>query len=194
VVLEDCKWRGRVSPLKRVFSPQLSPFDAILTTPVHDYGCDVEMTFMNEGLPMELDLCDLLSAMKLGCEPQTLKEERVLLSESIENGSVAEDLSPQLDVNPTQSRSNHDEHHGCAYLQAIQAQLEIYPTTGGDYLEAIFTHREILSAFPEGHRYCARGFNDIAYALEHRAWRADRDADCEAVSAFRYEAWLIADR
>lgn len=91
-----------------------------------------------------------------------------------------------------ESRSNNDGHYGCAYLQAIQTQLDTYPTTGGDYLEAIFTHREIFSAFPEAHRSCARGFSDIAYALEHRAWRADRDADSEAVSAFRHEAWMIA--
>jgi hypothetical protein len=35
-------------------------------------------------------------------------------------------------------------------------------------------------------------FSDIAYSLEKRAWRADRDADTEAVTAFRHEAWMIA--
>ncbi|KAF8918223.1 hypothetical protein CPB85DRAFT_118137 [Mucidula mucida] len=53
----------------------------------------------------------------------------------------------------------HDEvmYTGCAYLQAIQAQLESYPTTNGEYLEAIFTHREILSAFPPGTRTARTG-------------------------------------
>ncbi len=81
---------------------------------------------------------------------------------------------------------------GCAYLQAIQAQLESYPTTNGEYLEAIFTHREILSAFPPGHKDCAHGLNVLASALEARAWRADRDADSEAVAAFRHEAQMTA--
>jgi hypothetical protein len=56
----------------------------------------------------------------------------------------------------------------------------------------IFTHREILSAYPEAHRHCARGLSDIAYIMERRAWRADRDADPEAIAAFRHEAWAIA--
>jgi hypothetical protein len=90
------------------------------------------------------------------------------------------------------SSSTSDEHYGCAYLQAIRSQLDGYQTTGGEYLEAIFTHREILSAYPAAHHLCARGFSDMAYALEQRAWRADRDADTEAVAAFRYEAWNIA--
>ena len=70
--------------------------------------------------------------------------------------------------------------------------MDSYPTTGGDYLDAVFTHRELFLAHPEGHRECARLYNDIAYAMEQRAWRADRDADTEAVAAFRHEAWMIA--
>lgn len=70
--------------------------------------------------------------------------------------------------------------------------MDSYPTTGGEYLEAIFTHREILSSYPMAHHECARGFSDIAYTLEQRAWRADREADTEAVAAFRHEAWSIA--
>ncbi|KAF8806551.1 hypothetical protein BYT27DRAFT_7102218, partial [Phlegmacium glaucopus] len=81
---------------------------------------------------------------------------------------------------------------GCAYLQSIRSQLEEYPTTGGEYLDAIFTHREILHSYPAVHRDCARGFSDLAYLLEKRAWRSDREADTEAVTAFRYEAWVTA--
>lgn len=47
-------------------------------------------------------------------------------------------------------------------------------------------------SFPPAHTSCARGFSDLAYSLEQRAWRADRDADVEAVTAFRHEAWMIA--
>lgn len=54
-------------------------------------------------------------------------------------------------------------------------------------------HREAFYAFPPGHRTCAVGFSEIAKVLETRAWRADRDADQEAVVAFRNEAWIIAN-
>ncbi|KAH9942138.1 uncharacterized protein BXZ73DRAFT_87829 [Epithele typhae] len=104
---------------------------------------------------------------------------------------------------------------GCAYLQAVSAQIRagVYGTTGGDFLETIFTHREALFAYPEGHRGCAAGFTTLARDLETRAWaaapdgdmslwhgtpsvgaRPDWDGDSEAVSAFRNEAWVIANR
>ncbi|KAI0663962.1 hypothetical protein C8Q70DRAFT_944019 [Cubamyces menziesii] len=86
---------------------------------------------------------------------------------------------------------------GCAYLQALQGQIRAgsYATTGGDYLEAIFTHREAFFAFPPGHRGCALGFSELARDLEARdqAWRADWDGDSEAAAAFRHEAWVIAN-
>jgi len=83
---------------------------------------------------------------------------------------------------------------GCAYLRAVRHQLEwaAYPTTGGEYLDAIFTHREILFSQPAAHQDCARAFSDLASILEKRAWRSDRDADPEAVAAFRHEAWVVA--
>ena len=97
-----------------------------------------------------------------------------------------------------------DWEHGCAYLQAVGAQIRagVYGTTGGDYLETIFTHREALYAFPAGHRACALGFDALAQELAHRqhphphsqhAHRPDWDGDSEAVSAFRHEAWVIAN-
>lgn len=117
--------------------------------------------------------------------------------QSIQDDIIPEDLSYQSDAakwesSHSSSGSSHANICGCAYLQAIQAQLEDYQTTGGEYLEAIFTHREILSAYPAAHQECARAFSDLAYSLETRAWRADREADSEAVSAFRHEAWVIA--
>jgi len=85
-------------------------------------------------------------------------------------------------------------YQGCAYLQTIQSQLdsEKFPTTGGEYIESIFTHRQIFFAFPGGHRCCARAFSDLACSLQQREWRADREADMEAVIAFNYEAQFIA--
>jgi hypothetical protein len=81
---------------------------------------------------------------------------------------------------------------GCAYLRAIQAQLECFSTTGGEYLEVIFTHRAVFHADPLAHRFCARGFSDIAQVLETRPGRSDRDCDAEAAAAFWHEAWVIA--
>ncbi|KAI0645172.1 hypothetical protein C8Q79DRAFT_1011266 [Trametes meyenii] len=103
----------------------------------------------------------------------------------------------------------------CAYLQALQGRIRAgsYATTGGDYLEAIFTHREAFFAFPQGHRGCAIGFSDLAHDLEGRCQlqqaqeqeqeqqqyqqglrrRADWDGDNEAAAAFRHEAWVIAN-
>jgi hypothetical protein len=71
--------------------------------------------------------------------------------------------------------------------------MDEFQTTGGEYVETIFTHREIFAVHPVAHRDCARSFSDIASVLERRAWRADRDSDTEAVAAFRYEAWVIAN-
>ncbi|KAG6850860.1 hypothetical protein H0H93_007478 [Arthromyces matolae] len=100
-------------------------------------------------------------------------------------------IQDQLLTTPTPSNINVD-YYGCEYLKTIGRQLDNYATTGGEYLEAIFTHREILASYPSAHHECARGFTDIARMLEQRAWRADREADMEAVTAFRYEAWCIA--
>ncbi|RPD57700.1 hypothetical protein L226DRAFT_467721 [Lentinus tigrinus ALCF2SS1-7] len=88
---------------------------------------------------------------------------------------------------------------GCAYLQAILDQIRsgAYTTTGGDYLETIFTHREALYAFPQGHRDCAVGFSELASHLARRerqmGWRPDWEGDSDAVNAFRNEAWVIAN-
>ena len=96
-----------------------------------------------------------------------------------------------------------DAPTGCAYLQMLRSQIDESLTSGGEYVEAIFTHREIFSAQPAVHRDCAKGFTDIAAVLEKRAWKADWESnpdaqgmlmsETEAVSAFRYEAWVIAN-
>ncbi|CAL1711409.1 unnamed protein product [Somion occarium] len=82
----------------------------------------------------------------------------------------------------------------CSLLQYTQRQLQTgrFSTTGGDYLETIFTHREAFYAYPQGHQGCAIGFSDLASLLEAREWRADRDSDSEAAAAFKHEAVMIA--
>ena len=65
-------------------------------------------------------------------------------------------------------------------------------TTCGEYLELIYIHREAFAALPSAHVGCSAAFSALARALELRAWRADRDADAEAVAAFRHEAWMVA--
>ncbi|KAJ4487287.1 hypothetical protein C8J55DRAFT_507484 [Lentinula edodes] len=154
-------------------------------------------TITQEQFPM--DLCELLQTLSLTGGTK-LNQKVSDIVESPKRADVQEDVtmsddpSCQSDIAKSEysNTSTRSESYGCAYLQAIQAQLDTYPTTGGEYLEAIFTHREILSSYPQAHQECARGFSDLAYMLEQRAWRADRDADVEAVVAFRYEAWSIA--
>ncbi|KAJ3828870.1 hypothetical protein F5880DRAFT_737933 [Lentinula raphanica] len=145
-----------------------------------------------------MELCELLQTLSLtGTKLDRQATDIAYIPKSInaqDDVTMSDDPSYQSDATESDcsSISTKNEPFGCAYLQAIRSQLDTYPTTGGEYLEAIFTHREILSSYPTAHRDCARGFSDIAYLLEKRAWRADRDADIEAVTAFRHEAWHIA--
>lgn len=164
-----------------------------------------EVYVMHEDLPLEMNLCSLLQNMKLDF-PQDEKSAVGLPIIAIAEQSaadIADDVIPDetsyhSDGESCSSSSlgsdynNLDEDIGCAYLQSLKSQLSLFETTGGGYLETIFTHREISMAYPAGHTQCARAFSDIAYALEQRAWRADREADTEAVSTFRNEAWMIA--
>ncbi|KAF9485985.1 hypothetical protein BDN70DRAFT_367228 [Pholiota conissans] len=171
---------------------------------------------------VDMDLCDLLQTMKLDSRfdsrkptedavhfallpqsvtpPPSLQDELMLEvanyhsdAESESSISSSSSETQQLAVKP---KEDEKRLYGCVYLQTIQAQLQAqgYPTTGGEYLDTIFTHREILFSYPAAHVHCARGLSDLAYELETRAWRADREADLEAVTAFRHEAWVIASQ
>jgi hypothetical protein len=85
----------------------------------------------------------------------------------------------------------------CALLESLTRSydpdsVDALQTTCGEYLELIFIHREAFAALPSAHAGCSAGFSALARALELRAWRADRDADTEAVAAFRHEAWMVA--
>lgn len=104
--------------------------------------------------------------------------------------------SPQLSANANSPPPlpSLESLTGCRLLQHTHHCLltDSCRTSNGDYLELIFTHREVLLAYPEGHRQCAIGFSDMASTLEAREWRADRDSDGEAASAFRHEASWVA--
>jgi hypothetical protein len=84
----------------------------------------------------------------------------------------------------------------CALLESLtrcyDPDAEDVQTSCGEYLELIFIHREAFAARPSAHAGCSVAFSALARALELRAWRADRDADTEAVAAFRHEAWMVA--
>jgi hypothetical protein len=84
----------------------------------------------------------------------------------------------------------------CALLESLtrsyDPDAEDVQTSCGEYLELIFIHREAFAARPSAHAGCSAAFSALARALELRAWRADRDADTEAVAAFRHEAWMVA--
>ncbi|KAI9507980.1 hypothetical protein F5148DRAFT_35429 [Russula earlei] len=84
----------------------------------------------------------------------------------------------------------------CALLESLTRSYGLdadgLQTTCGEYLELIFIHRELFAARPSAHAGCSAAFSAVARALELRAWRADRDADTEAVAAFRHEAWMVA--
>ncbi|KAF9012536.1 hypothetical protein BDQ17DRAFT_1419910 [Cyathus striatus] len=148
-------------------------------------------------VPTEIDLCQLLETMNI-----TIDKEKSTNTTSepagvnVHGDEMAEDPSYHSDAasdcSSSTANTHQEEPFGCAYLQTVRAYMENYPTTGGEYLETIFTHREIQTAYPAAHVYCSRGFSDLAYMMEKRAWRADRDADTEAVTAFRHEAWMIA--
>ncbi|KAF9529692.1 hypothetical protein CPB83DRAFT_893216 [Crepidotus variabilis] len=151
----------------------------------------------------DMDLCHLLQTMKLEVSnPEKTSENVVHILPTpniVADEVMEEDRTYQPDtVDPQLASSNSDTREegsfGCGYLRAVRHQMDWgeYPTTGGEYLDAIFTHREILYAQPSAHQECARAFSDIATLLQKRAWRADREADPEAVAAFNHEAWVIA--
>jgi len=172
--------------------PEIIIYPAMNTTPVSNFEYP-------ENFQMEMDLCRQLETMSLGKRWGKEKESEACDQPSTPpiagvhdlTMSDSEDSTCHTDASDSSS-NNGEEPSGCALLQQIQSSIDRYPTTGGEYLEAIFMHRSLCAAFPQGHRSCAICFSDIAYELEKRAWRADRDADTEAVTAFRHEAWMIA--
>ncbi|KAJ7188700.1 hypothetical protein C8R46DRAFT_1055531 [Mycena filopes] len=144
-------------------------------------------------LSTEGDLCELLLRMKLGRPANTESPELNTLALVTDNEDSSMSEAPHSAASTSAYPSEPPPFQGCAYLQAIQSQVaSCFPTTGGEYIESIFTHRQIFFAYPGGHRCCAKAFSDLACELQRREWRADRDADMEAVTAFNYEAQFIA--
>jgi len=157
----------------------------------------------HEGIPLEMDLCALLQNMKLHypADEKTAVGAPFTIIEQPAMGVAGDAIIPDEmnyhsdgdSIQSSGSEFSADDDYGCAYLQSIKSRLSLFVTTGGGYIEAIFTHREICGAYPAGHTQCPRALSDIAYALEQRAWRADREADGEAIAAFRHEAWFISN-
>ncbi|KZT21042.1 hypothetical protein NEOLEDRAFT_797687 [Neolentinus lepideus HHB14362 ss-1] len=165
---------------------------------------------------IDIDLCYLLDRISLNGQDD-VRGLSASPTPSNASTSTSGDINMPLSEQPV-PRGSEEEHFGCGLLQAVQAQAAECQTTGppgnphslhhtvaridpcfrlaagGEYLDVIFTHRELLFAYPAAHRACARGFSDLARRLEVRAWRADREGDSEAVVAFRNEAWMIAER
>lgn len=170
---------------------------------------------------MEIDdqLATLLQTMSLGkrwnVSQRDIESEKPLLSlsalqrhdvymsdSSDSEDSIDEPHQPVSSPQPSASTNSTpappppsiDTLNGCRLLQYVQHCLHsgTYQTCSGDYLETIFTHREVSLAYPEGHRQCAIGFSELASELEAREWRADRDHDGDAVQAFRHEAQWVA--
>ncbi|CCM06465.1 uncharacterized protein FIBRA_08730 [Fibroporia radiculosa] len=120
-------------------------------------------------------------------------------SDTIMSNSIdTEDLHYQHPHGHPAASVNENENArppcGCALVQALRGLIRAgtYPATSGEYLEAIFTHREAFYAFPQGHRTCAIGFSDLAVDLERRQYVVKADVDEVAATAFRHEAWVIA--
>jgi len=179
------------------------PYPEIVIYPI--MKPDAYLNFDHDLFPeddqMEQDLCSKLGTMSLDKRWGKEKESEAPDQHTMPLTGDAHDLAMSDSEGSTchtdasdSSSNSEDEPLGCALLRHVQASIDLnhYPTTGGDYLEAIFIHRALFAAFPQVHRSCARCFSDIAYSLEKRAWRTDRDADTEAVTAFRHEAWMIA--
>ncbi|KAL1756648.1 hypothetical protein FB107DRAFT_273650 [Schizophyllum commune] len=144
----------------------------------------------------EADLCDLFMNIKLDSDLVHAKrgtarplDDVVMSDAETEQSDADSDCSAHGATGSACSQS--PPLHGCAFLQVVQQQLQNYATTNGEYLEAIFTHRQMYMLSPSAHAECAHAFTELAGALEQRAWRADRDADAEAVAAFRHESWLM---
>ncbi|KAF7321566.1 hypothetical protein MKEN_00677600 [Mycena kentingensis (nom. inval.)] len=129
----------------------------------------------------DADLCELLRALELDKQGSERAGEHALSPGTALDGGDC-----------IMSEAPPPSYQGCAYLQSLQSQIDSFPTTGGAYIESIFTHRQIFFAYPGAHLCCARALSDLACGLQRREWRADRDADMEAVNAFNYEAEFIA--
>jgi hypothetical protein len=118
-------------------------------------------------------------------EIEELKSEDILLASppNIQDDLMSDSVLKYANSVVPSLETSQELSYSCAYLQAIRTtQLEDCPTTGGEYLDFVLTHREILHSCPAVHHDCAQGFSDLACLLEKRPGRSDRDADIEATT------------
>ncbi|KAF9784113.1 hypothetical protein BJ322DRAFT_895830 [Thelephora terrestris] len=145
-------------------------------------------------LDADAELSRLIGTLRLnpkdsGSTSRDLSME-VVRSDDLPRGSTTS--RPECQFHPDATSHSHVEPFGCPLLLSIYYHIEAYPTTGGAYLDTIFTHRALLHASPRGHEGCARAFSDLARKIDDREWRADRESDQEAVTAFLNEAMTVA--
>ncbi|KAJ8489577.1 hypothetical protein ONZ45_g13537 [Pleurotus djamor] len=150
-------------------------------------------------VPADMDLCEMLMMMKLAEQQQNVQKSppsQPNMVGNLDDVDMSDDPSYQSDTGSESSTSSSPpvnvEFYGCAYLQAVQAQMDNFPDSGKQYLDTIFAHRDLFMSSPHSHGECSRGFSDMAYLLEQRAWKEERAPDTDAVAAFRHEAWTVA--
>ncbi|KAJ6497652.1 hypothetical protein C8R45DRAFT_983728 [Mycena sanguinolenta] len=173
----DCEEAGR---RRRV--PSLIYFTWIAPRPQHFAAASMQQDYT-----MEVDLCELLLVKR---ESPRVDDQTLPFTVHTDDSNMPE-LEETPHLRPNSPSDSEPSYQGCAYLQAIQSQLKLENshTTGGEFIELIFTHRSLLFAFPGGHACCARAFSDLACSLQRREWTADREANMET---FNYEAQFIA--
>lgn len=141
-------------------------------------------------------LLDSLSLQQHKCRASEPEPEPALPATATDIQMNDAGSSQSADTGPSGSSDAPSSPAPCAFLQALthwyDPDAEQVQTACGEYLELIFIHREAFAARPSAHAGCSAAFSALARSLELRAWRADRDADAEAVAAFRHEAWMVA--
>jgi len=146
---------------------------------------------------LDVELAALLDSLSLQQHKLRASEPEPALPTTVSDIPMNDaGTSPSVATGPSCSSDAPSSPEPCAFLQALthwyDPDAEQVQTTCGEYLELIFIHREAFAARPSAHAGCSAAFGDLARSLELRAWRADRDADTEAVAAFRHEAWMVA--
>ncbi|KAI0002218.1 hypothetical protein BJV74DRAFT_41582 [Russula compacta] len=145
---------------------------------------------------LDIDLAALLDSLSLQQSIRTNEPASTPTASDIQMNDAGNYQS-----GTTASSSSSDAPHSppapCALLEALTRSYDpdaadSLQTTCGEYLELISIHREVFAARPSAHVGCPAAYSALARALELRAWRADRDADAEAVAAFRHEAWTVS--
>jgi len=159
-----------------------------LPSPIHSHP-------MSE---LDIELATLLDSLSL--QQSIIRTNEPVSKPTVSDIPMNDAENYQVQSGTTASSSSSGVQHTpppCALLEALTRSYDpdasdVLQTTCGEYLDLIFMHREAFAAQPSAHARCSAGFSALARAMELRAWRADRDADTEAIAAFRHEAWMVA--